>query len=148
MDDYRDVNAEDLMLEQLAPGEEHAPVEPKRDDGYQQAKEQMAETFAKAVIEKQKKEQKWLGYLKDGLLSLALFGAIWLLFSITETFTGTPKVLHLIACIAPILVGIVPRVVRERLSLRDAASECKEHFIAAAVLLVAGIVMLVFSRIV
>ena len=147
MDMHTDTNTDDLMLEQLAPGEEQTPVEPKRDDSYQNAKEHMEETFAQAAIEKQRKEQKWLGYLIETLLSAVLYLAIKVVFSTANALTGVPETLQLIACLAPVLIGMGLRLVKERLPLGDAASECKIHFIAAAVLLVVDIVRLVIAAV-
>lgn len=135
--------AEDLMLEQLAPGEEYRPVDPKRDDSYQQAEEHMAETFVQATMEKQRKEQKALGMAMECIIIAGLYLLIWMLISAAVTIANAPAAMQLLNCLTPSVYGIGKRMLIEKLPFREAASECKFHFIASAVLMVVGIVRLV-----
>lgn len=145
MNEQKEINAEDLGLEQLAPGEESGPIERKRDDNYQHAKEHMAESLAEAQLHKQVDEAKTRSIVVEIAVIAGVYVLIWLAISILHAFADISTAWMLLDCLTPAALGIGWRVLREKQSFGEAFSACKLHLAASALLLLVWIVRLVIG---
>lgn len=138
MNEQKDITAEDLMLEQLAPGEEFAPVEPKKDISINETKMRMQERMAERQIQEQLDAEKKIRLGIEVAVVAGSFLLAWIALSTIQTLGDLPEAITLLACLAPTLTGLGIRLFKEQLPFREAVSGCKLHMAFSGVLLIIG----------
>lgn len=118
-------SAEQPAAEQASP----ADTEPRMSQ--QEAEKRMEALFALASSQNPRGKSKTSTISPKALEVLGLEIASIILFFMTMN-KGLPSAFSPIAILLPAIAGICYRLIKEKLSLRDAVSECKPHIALSA----------------